>query len=62
MAGAVAVMLVAELTVNAAAGVEPKVTPVAHARFVPAMVTWVPPCCEPTAGLTDVTDGAGAAL
>ena len=55
-------MLEAELTVNAAAGVEPKATPVAQARLVPAMVTWVPPRCEPTAGLTDVTDGAGAAL
>ena len=36
----------------------PKVTEVAPVRFVPVMVTEVPPVAGPVAGDTDVTVGA----
>ena len=59
-AGAVAVMEVAELTVNPVAAVVPKLTPVAPVKLVPVMVTVVPPVAGPVAGLTDVTVGAAS--
>ena len=40
---------------------EPKSTAVAFARFVPTMVTGVPPAVGPSAGLTPVMVGAEAA-
>ena len=55
-AGAVAVIWVGPFTVYAA-GVEPKVTPVAPVKLVPVMVTDVPPVVEPEVGETPVTEG-----
>ena len=57
-AGAVAVIWVAELTVNVVAGVAPKVTAVAPAKFVPVMVTVVPAVMGPADGEIEVTVGA----
>jgi hypothetical protein len=56
-AGAVAVISVEETTVKLAAGFEPKSTAVAPVRFVPVMVTLVPPAGSPASGDTDVTVG-----
>ncbi|MNE07162.1 hypothetical protein D3C80_997690 [compost metagenome] len=56
-AGAVAVIDVALLTVWLAV-IPPKVTVVAPARFVPLMVTVVPPPVGPLFGAIDVTVGA----
>jgi hypothetical protein len=42
-----------------AADATPKFTAVAPARFVPVIVTDVPPVKNPVAGLTPVTAGAG---
>jgi hypothetical protein len=50
--GVVAVMVVGETTVNAAAGAPPKLTPVAPSRYCPLIVTEVPPAGGPVAGLT----------
>ena len=55
--GTVAVMDVELLTVKAVAGLGPKLTAVAPARFVPAMVAEVP--VYPVDGLTPVTVGGG---
>ena len=56
-AGLVAVIDVALVAVKLAAGVEPKSTAVAPLRFVPEMVTVVPPAAGPVAGLTPDTVG-----
>src|ERR1700744_2733489 len=56
-AGVVAVMEVALLTVTDVAAVPPNVTAVAPVKFVPVMVTVVPPAIGPLAGLADVTVG-----
>src|SRR5580698_1554649 len=60
-AGDVAVIEVAELTVTAVAGVDPKFTAVAPVRLVPVMETWVAPAAGPDAGEMAVTVGATAA-
>jgi hypothetical protein len=57
-AGAVAVIWVALSTVKAAV-TPPKVTFVALEKFVPPMVTLVPPADGPLFGEIDVTVGAG---
>ena len=57
-AGLVAVICVAEMTVTLVAAIVPKSTFVALARFVPVIVTVVPPAEGPAAGLTPVTVGA----
>ena len=57
-AGAVTVILLVELTVNAAAAVEPKSTAETLVKFVPVIVTVVPPLTGPADGLTPVTVGA----
>ena len=57
-AGDVAVIWVAELTVNPVAGVAPKFTAVAPVRLVPVIVTDVPPVVGPAVGEIDVTVGA----
>ena len=56
-AGAVAVTEVADLTVNEAAAVAPKLTAEALVRLVPVMVTVVPPAVGPALGLTEVSVG-----
>lgn len=58
-AGEVAVIWFGLLTVKELAGVPPKVTPVAPVKFVPLMVTLVPPTDRPVFGLTLVTVGGG---
>jgi hypothetical protein len=55
------VIEVALLTVNDVALVAPNRTAVAPVRFVPVMVTLVPPAAGPLFGLTLVIVGAGAA-
>jgi len=57
-AGVVAVICVALFTVKLAAFVPPKVTLVAPVKFVPVMVTFVPPLIRPESGLTFATVGA----
>ena len=57
-AGAVAVIWVALLTVKAAAALAPKVTAVVPEKFVPVIVTFVPPVDGPLVGEIDVTEGA----
>ena len=57
-AGAVAVIRVALLTVKLVAAVTPKFTAVAPVKFVPLMVTLVPPLVGPAVGLMAVTVGA----
>ena len=49
---------VAEITVKLVAAVAPNLTAVAPFRFVPVMVTCVPPAAGPEVGLTAVTVGA----
>src|ERR1700733_2370043 len=56
-AGEVAVIVVALLTLKAVALVEPNCTAVAPVRFVPVIVTVVPPAAGPDVGLTPVTVG-----
>lgn len=58
-AGVVAERWPASVTVKLAAPVPPKLTDVAPVRFVPVMVTWVPPAVVPEFGETPVTVGAG---
>ena len=58
-AGVVTVIDVAEFTVTPVAGVPPKVTDVAPVRFVPVIVTVVPPAVGPALGESPVTVGAG---
>jgi hypothetical protein len=55
-AGAVAVIEVGEVTVKVAL-VVPKSTAVAPVKFVPVMLTEVPPAAAPETGLTAVTVG-----
>ena len=52
---------VSEWTVTPLAGVLPKSTAVVPVRWVPVMVTFVPPAAEPEAGLTALTVGTGVA-
>ena len=59
-AGVVAVIEVALFTVKLVAAVPPKVTAVAPVKFVPVMVTLVPPAVGPVFGDTVVTVGTGA--
>ena len=58
-AGATAVIWVAELTVKLVAAVPPNVTAVVPVRFVPVMVTLVPPAAGPDVGARPVMVGAG---
>ena len=57
-AGDVAVIWVAELTVKPVAAVPPNVTAVAPEKFVPVMITVVPPVDGPAVGEIEVTVGA----
>jgi hypothetical protein len=57
-AGDVAVIVVALLTVKPVAAVAPKSTAVAPVKFVPVIVTDVPPAAGPLVGFTFVTVGA----
>jgi hypothetical protein len=57
--GEVAVIDVADVTVNDVAGSAPKSTAVAPRKFVPVTVTTVPPLDGPRAGLTPDTVGGG---
>ncbi|MNQ66367.1 hypothetical protein D3C85_808580 [compost metagenome] len=57
-AGVVAVIWVALSTVTPDADAPPKVTAVAPVKFVPVMVTLVPPPVGPLFGEIDVTVGA----
>jgi hypothetical protein len=59
-AGAVAVTDVSEFAVKLA-GLAPKLTPVAPARFDPVIPTSVPPAFGPALGLIDRTIGVGSA-
>lgn len=59
-AGVVAVIEVALSTVIAVAAVPPMVTPVAPVKFVPVMVTLVPPDVGPLDGLIEAMVGAAA--
>ncbi len=54
-----AVIWVAESTVNEVAAVAPKVTAVAPVKPVPVIVTEVPPACGPLFGLTRGDGGRG---
>ena len=58
-AGATAVIWVAELTVKLVAAVPPNFTAVAPVKFVPVMVTLVPPVAGPDVGARPVIVGAG---
>jgi hypothetical protein len=60
-AGTVAVTMVAEDATTFGPGVAPKATAVAPVRFLPLMVTRVPPSWEPDDGLTEVTVGLAVA-
>jgi hypothetical protein len=60
-AGETAVMEVALFTVKLVAAVAPNFTADAPVKFVPVIVTLVPPAADPLFGLTDVTVGAGTA-
>jgi hypothetical protein len=57
-AGDVAVIDVVELTVKLVAAVAPKVTAVVPVKFVPVIVTEVPPVVGPAVGEIEVTVGA----
>ncbi len=57
-AGVVAVMEVPFTTVTFVAAVLPNVTVAGTAKFVPVMVTGVPPAVEPALGETPLTVGA----
>ena len=59
-AGDSAVIEVPELTLKPLAAVEPNLTAEALPRFVPVIVTEVPPASGPSLGETPVTLGAGA--
>jgi len=56
--GEVAVIWVAELTVNPVAAVAPKTTAVAPEKLVPVIVTTVPPPPGPDVGEIELTVGA----
>ncbi len=55
--GEVAVMEVAELTVNVVASAEPKWTALAPVRLVPVIFTTLPPDAGPEVGLSEDTVG-----
>ena len=57
-AGLTAVICVSELTVNELATVEPNWMPVAPMKFVPVIVTDVPPLVGPALGPINVIVGA----
>src|SRR5260221_5910937 len=57
--GAVAVILVSDSAVKVEAGAEPNLTALAALRFVPVIVTVVPPAIEPEVGVIEVISGAG---
>lgn len=59
-AGAVTRIDVAEVTLKPVAGVVPNFTAVAPVRFVPVMVTTVPPRVDPVAGDSAVIVGGAA--
>src|SRR6266852_638029 len=59
-AGVVAVICVALTTTTFVAAAPPNVTVAPVAKFVPVMVTAVPPAVGPLLGLTLLTVGAGA--
>ena len=54
-AGVTAVMVVALTTLKLVAAVLPNITAVAPVRFVPVIVTVVPPAAGPLLGETDVS-------
>jgi hypothetical protein len=56
-AGLLAVICVDELTVNEVAAVVPNLTAVAPVKFVPVIVTEVPPADGPAVGLTELILG-----
>jgi hypothetical protein len=58
-AGETVVIEVGELTVKELTGMLPKSTFVAPEKFVPVIVTVVPPFIVPLAGLIPVTVGVG---
>ena len=58
-AGEVAVTCVADSALSALALAEPNLTSLAPVRFVPVIVTVVPPAAGPLVGETFVTVGAG---
>ncbi len=60
-AGVVAVMEVELTTVTPVAAVPPKLTVAPVAKFVPVMVTGVPPVVDPLFGVILLTVGGGAA-
>ena len=60
-AGEVAVMVDGLTTVNAVAATTPNLTLLAPVKFVPVMVTVVPPAAGPKVGLSAVTIGATSA-
>jgi len=60
--GDVAEMDLADITANDDAGVVPNLTAVAPAKFVPVMVTVVPPVIEPEVGWRRVTVGGGGGV
>jgi hypothetical protein len=57
--GEVAVISVSDTTFTLVAGALPKSTAVAPLRFVPVIVTEVPPVVGPEDGVTSATAGAG---
>ncbi len=61
-AGEVAVIEVAPLMVTLVAAVEPNLTVDAAVKFVPVMVTDVPPAAGPEVGLIEVTVGTGVVV
>jgi hypothetical protein len=60
--GAVALIEMAEVTVKAVAGTVPNETPLAPVKFVPVIVTTVPPAVLPEVGVIAVTVGADATV
>lgn len=62
LAGVYATICVAEFTVKLAAGVPPKVTADAFVKFVPVIVTLVPPAVEPLVGVRLVIVGAATVV
>ena len=57
--GTSAVMLVPLTTVKLVAATPPNVTPVTLEKFVPVIVTVLPPDVQPELGETEVTVGGG---
>ena len=57
--GAVAVILVLELTTKLLAAAAPKLTPLAKVKPVPVTITCVPPPELPLSGATPATVGTG---